>query len=808
MIGKNIRSLRHLYRLCEPYIPRTILMVIDGRNVIKGITVKVPNGLCIFNGSFKQNETEFHHLLMADEELRKLYEKENLNQYRCMYLPGHSISSSCDVSTRNIILLPETFQADLDKFCADNAKLIERLSYKYGIYRSDILFHQLYVYTNGSKNFFEWGASAIGEHGLRINAVRTIMQWYDMYPNMSKSLKKGTITAYKGMNGFLELFNQMSDFRTEKRINESISQFNTEQRKMLRDATLSETDRNALSKFSKLSEKKRKNFVTKMSSVTNTEELLKNLHHIAGTHFAWTKESFLEHLDNVDGLTAKIVYDNDGIILLQVKDYDTIKYIAKTTNWCISKNKSYWNNYINNGRKNEQYVIMDFSRKEDDNLSIVGFTITRNRGITSAHDFVNNNLLPSVESNADEYGIVSFLKGYMDRHDIYSILNMDGIDIDLVASFDKRKFEWNKESLFEFLEKHIDMDNLEVYKDEDNKLVIGVQDNGICNLFCDNYHNNIDSTYFDHLHVIFFDFNKKCTASDAMQVGIIGQADNGNEECLMFFSQYIINNGRKNFNRTLREYGLPYDIIKRPMNLDTTFKEAFMDYSLTIDLLKKFNKNKVAHILRNRIGLDSSTNIFISSVINVGSLDYIDMFSTFECSLAYFLDKDHVAVILTELYRQLHVTLESIRAQEGNASILFEPPTKKMIGQLYSMQLPSRNHVLFVCSYLAIQKIINMEMKTRTEINGANGNRCVKRMINYMFGMGKLLSPLNRDLIEMCLPIIEPTGDDLKIDLLRYANHLSNEDDLKKRIVQMYSAQPSVEQVATVTLNDLYESLF
>ena len=89
-------------------------------------------------------------------------------------------------------------------------------------------------------------------------------------------------------------------------------------------------------------------------------------------------------------------------MVLKVFDFETIKQLAKTTNWCISKNKSYWNNYVSPENNTSQYVLFDFSKKEDDKHSIIGFTVMHNKGITNAHDFTNNNLFKNSGNEYDD----------------------------------------------------------------------------------------------------------------------------------------------------------------------------------------------------------------------------------------------------------------------------------------------------------------------------------------------------------------------------------------------------------------------
>jgi hypothetical protein len=81
-----------------------------------------------------------------------------------------------------------------------------------------------------------------------------------------------------------------------------------------------------------------------MSTVGDPNEILHQMAFLADVHFKWNKESLMEYLANNENLSYELKYDKGDVVLLMVNDYDTVKRLAKNTNWCISKNKQYWNN--------------------------------------------------------------------------------------------------------------------------------------------------------------------------------------------------------------------------------------------------------------------------------------------------------------------------------------------------------------------------------------------------------------------------------------------------------------------------------
>ena len=124
----------------------------------------------------------------------------------------------------------------------------------------------------------------------------------------------------------------------------------------------------------------------------------------------------------------------------------------------IKKDKKYWNEYVENNPNATQYVLMDFSRKEDDNLSIVGFTSVHDRGITNAHDFQNRNLMQGRRTNTVSE-IKSFVAKYIDCSSIYGVLDKYGIKLSDVVSYEPNQYKWDRDSMFDYLNQCVDEDD-------------------------------------------------------------------------------------------------------------------------------------------------------------------------------------------------------------------------------------------------------------------------------------------------------------------------------------------------------------
>ncbi len=100
---------------------------------------------------------------------------------------------------------------------------------------------------------------------------------------------------------------------------------------------------------------------------------------------------------------AEIVFNENEVLVLQIKSYQTNKLINSNTKHCIKDNLYQWDNYVGGDEKyNNQYYIYNFNLEPSDNLSVIGVTIDKNHSINAAHA-------------KDDDGISSQLRSYLKR---------------------------------------------------------------------------------------------------------------------------------------------------------------------------------------------------------------------------------------------------------------------------------------------------------------------------------------------------------------------------------------------------------
>lgn len=633
MIGTRTRGFRHFIRMVKTLQEVTFLFKYENLSIGSGTALYVDGSkyknpymmsscdyLLIFNDCFdnsKVNSVEPMANTDIYEKVKNLFGK----YFHVWILPINKRNfrdESCYF--REIIAMPSNFEKDFSSFCSANKKQMPNVT-KFANINSPILKY-FYAISSGSKNFFFWAANAYFKSRASIYQIENILRWNDKYSQLQSKLKKGTITAYTTISDIFSVYREMHNLRREKRANDVINMFNTSQKKLLKSVSLNDRDYDTLSKFGKLSSKKKNNFIRKMSTVEDASEILRQMSFLADIHFEWNKKSFMDYYNNLEDFNCEIVYEKGDIVLLKVKDYEAVKRLAKATNWCISKDKKYWNEYVEANPYATQYVIFDFSKKEDDNLSIVGFTSVHDKGITYAHDFQNRNIMGSKPSNRD-LEIKSFISRRTKCNNIYGVLDRYGIKLSDVVSHEPSHYKWNRESMFQYLVKCVSPDDYYIIYDADGKVVFIIESENAKYFFGGSYVNNINE-YFNtgDQYIVFADFNKSDNDSERLLFGIVHHNFSTHESYCDRLYNFLCEQTQQTFDRQIKELGLPYDIICRTDNVVDRFYTAFSGYELsTVKELLKDSK------VRESIKTMSKSGLLREVLLNVTfdhlSADYL-----------------------------------------------------------------------------------------------------------------------------------------------------------------------------------------
>ena len=599
------------------------------------------------------------------------------------------------------ICVPEDFEAKYKEFCESNKKQMPNAT-KYVDINSGILKY-LFAISNGSKNFFFWAVNAMYKQGMSIYLIERLLAWNDKYSQLSSKLKKGTITGYTGSHDFFVLSKEMSKLRRDKRANDVINMFNTAQKKLLKGASLTDRDYDTLSKFGKLSGKKKINFIRKMSTIEDASEILKQMSFLADVHFEWKKESLLDFIKNADNFNCEIVIDRDDIVLLKVNDYETVKRLAKTTNWCISKDKKYWNEYVENNPMSTQYVLFDFSRKEDDNLSIVGFTSVHDRGITNAHDFQNKNLMEGRRTNSVSE-IKSFVSKFIDCRNIFGVLDKYGIKLSDVVSYEPNQYKWDRENMFNYLNQCISEDDYYIIADYGDKVAFIAEDDNVRYFLGDTYIEERNRRgMFGNQHIIFADFTKKQNDPEKLVFGLITHNFEEHESnCARLFNDRF-EPIRQSFDSKLEEYGLPYDIICRKDNIIERFYNSLSSLELATAknlITDKKVKDSLKRKERSGIVRDCLSNV----TFGYNSEDYIDLFYDNGLTLSDVVGPRNAGDYAKRMINNMFDT-----GMHGYSPVL-KVPNSSEIENFLAGKSANYNEAFYIGNFMMLMKFIDHEV--------------------------------------------------------------------------------------------------
>lgn len=774
MIGTSIRSVRHLFRVSDASL-KTVLVKFkeNAWDICK--VVKFPQDsvfgetMFIFNNHFRQSHWNYDTVISSND-FKKRFKAEDVLHYACRVISVNSNEfDSVAGYFQEITLLPDSFEEDYEKFLKDNNKMINGLIGKFGISTMDIKARRFYMYSDGSKNFFQWAVTSYYQNGTSMDVLKNILLWNESYKQLSKNLSKGTITAYTAKDSIVKLLKELGELRKEKRINDSINSFNTAQKKLFKSNKLADADKQALWRFSRLSETKRINFIKKVSSITDFNELLRQLRFATSVHFSWNKESFMDFLENVEGIKYEKVYDNDKVVLVKVVDYETIKQLGKTTNWCISKNKSYWNNYIENYHGvTTQYMIFDFSKLEDDKLSIVGFTTTHNKGITSAHNFVNENLMGGEEG--EQVFLNSFISRFKESKNIYSVLADDGIDITLVVQYDMPPYKWDENSLMDYLYECVNPENVDVIKKSEGKVVLSIMDENIRYFLGDAYHDNIPGNYWNYQHILFIDFNKSVYDVNKLQFAIIEEGGGDEDYCMGLYNERSLG-ANQNFDTKLIEFGLPYNTIRRTNDPYVRLRNGIYSYNTPMikACVAECGKDVIKKMIKHDIGIDTFYDMILRTVRHHMSFDYLNLIYDNELKLSEIISPSCVGDALKQFIHDMR--------NLSRATTMFkhiEGVSEENIKNFYDGNY-GRDDTKYIGFFVACKMIVEKE----DGLTKKDYNNMFKRTLSYLSNDGKN-TQLYDQLFDMLKDKLDySSSDDSIYAIIKYAIYFGNEDAKK-----------------------------
>jgi len=112
---------------------------------------------------------------------------------------------------------------------------------------------------------------------------------------------------------------------------------------------------------------------------------------------------------------AKIVYDKDGYLVIEVFTYIANRELNGHTSHCIARSQGYWDNYLQ--EYNKQYYVYNFNLDPTDSRSVIGMTIKPNGDISAAHDKLDASVKSSFRTIMKDWGLPMDVFGPMSKEE-------------------------------------------------------------------------------------------------------------------------------------------------------------------------------------------------------------------------------------------------------------------------------------------------------------------------------------------------------------------------------------------------------
>lgn len=152
-------------------------------------------------------------------------------------------------------------------------------------------------------------------------------------------------------------------------------------------------------------------FFSNIKRWRTVEEVIKNARrHIQGEGLQ-NEMKYLEEIEKANNKFGKIngcdiVYYKNGILIMHIKSWQANNLLNSDTSHCIAEFLWRWVEYVSKvGIYNNQYYIRDFNKTPDDNLSVIGLTISPEGKPSYAHLKDNSNFKSEVVEYVKSLGL-------------------------------------------------------------------------------------------------------------------------------------------------------------------------------------------------------------------------------------------------------------------------------------------------------------------------------------------------------------------------------------------------------------------
>ena len=634
MLYSEKGGLRIMENLNEIYSYDQLLKFTAGNGVFFAL-IYAECPYTLFDDTFMREKYKNHFILTHVEGQKIFTSCETVstikNSDKRDLLPFVSYTSRLYSHSNRMYIIPYEFIEIIRKTIASHKKLLQKVSndifgdksiedYFFEERHVDVLF--AFMAFSDKPNILAWALRMILKGAINAEYLCRVKDVIDDYPKVLSKLERGTLTAYNDGDSLYAVFREIDIILKEDFVTRITGMFNTRQKDILREHKFTQYEIYILEKLYAMGEDKMPNFIRKVSTFTTADEIISLAEYTADGKFEWSEEGFKSYAEDHE-IKYVTTYDKDGIMVIQVFDYNSIKQIGKFTSWCITKEKRYWDEYVQekDSKRRYQFIILNFNYRESDDLSMIGVTVNPSGYVTHSHSFSNDSLKDSLATR--DIGLNTMFD--IPLHvNITDILSRFGIDNSVFVTSYPYRFVWNKETFKQFYEFTTDS-LMDVIMETDKKLALRIPAYHFTELFKSNNEvlNSVTIGNCISTLIVLMDFS--LPAEDCRSVSYIKI---GNRHSVDFIETYgnmssILMNGQA-FKR-LEEFGIsPEQILSRP----GTKKAAFLSdiISSNIEGVKNFIKeNGFGYAIRNSLINSEFCMLLNRSVTVYYSVDLLNL---------------------------------------------------------------------------------------------------------------------------------------------------------------------------------------
>lgn len=130
-------------------------------------------------------------------------------------------------------------------------------------------------------------------------------------------------------------------------------------------------------------------FIKKISRYKSEDDLM----HTASLFLKGKSKSYSrEYVKSLLDENIQLAFENDNILIIKVKNWESIKKLGDDTSWCIVASESTFKSYTKGNRS--QYVLFDYTKDQFEVDFKIGFTVSQDDQILYAHDILDSSCKP------------------------------------------------------------------------------------------------------------------------------------------------------------------------------------------------------------------------------------------------------------------------------------------------------------------------------------------------------------------------------------------------------------------------------